>query len=182
MGALLAGCSSQAASEDPSPTETSSAQVTSEPSPTETTDSLTISGEAGGVEESEAAEEPATEPSQADTSESEPTNSPSKAPRPKPTPEETVAAESSPEPTVTTGPVGYTSAEVAQNDSQSSCWVIVDGSVYDLTKWIAQHPGGSGAILNLCGTDASSAFDSQHGGQSRPSNVLDGYFMGPLIK
>ena len=92
---------------------------------------------------------------------------PSEEPSPSPTPEETT--------------VGYTLAQVSQRDSAAECWVAIDGGVYDLTSWIRSHPGGSGAILNLCGKDGTSSFTSQHGGQARPNSTLDGYYLAPLI-
>jgi hypothetical protein len=55
-------------------------------------------------------------------------------------------------------------------------------SVYDLTKWISQHPGGEGAILSLCGVDGSSAFSAQHGGNGRVLQVLSSFRIGMLAK
>ena len=37
-------------------------------------------------------------------------------------------------------------AEVARHDHPNDCWVIVDGSVYDVTAFLDQHPGGSAAL------------------------------------
>lgn len=75
---------------------------------------------------------------------------------------------------------GYTISDVRDNDSASSCWAAIDGSVYDLTDWINRHPGGASRIISLCGTDATTAFNGMHGGQSRPESTLDGYLLGPL--
>ncbi|MBD3328822.1 cytochrome b5 domain-containing protein [Candidatus Peregrinibacteria bacterium] len=46
----------------------------------------------------------------------------------------------------------YTLAEVAENDSEESCWIVIDGKVYDSTPFIGDHPGGD-AILKGCGKD-----------------------------
>ena len=94
-----------------------------------------------------------------------------------------------PQPTQTAEPTptpeeshnGYTLAQVSERNSAAECWVAIDGGVYDLTQWIRSHPGGSGAILNLCGKDGSASFTSQHGGQARPSSTLDGYYLAPLV-
>ncbi len=75
---------------------------------------------------------------------------------------------------------GYTLSDVAKHNNQSDCWTAVDGYVYDVTPWIAEHPGGEAAILSLCGTDGSTAFDGQHGGQKRPANELAGFKIGIL--
>ena len=65
--------------------------------------------------------------------------------------------------TVVYGPI--TMADVAANSGPASCWTVVDGGVYDLTDFIARHPAGSGAVIDMCGTDASGSFN---GAQSQP--------------
>lgn len=73
---------------------------------------------------------------------------------------------------------GITSAEVATHNSRSSCWSIINGSVYDLTSWIPNHPGGEQAILQLCGTDGSAKFNGVHGGSQTQLTVLAGFKIG----
>lgn len=77
---------------------------------------------------------------------------------------------------------GYTLEKVKANASATSCWSVIKGNVYDLTKWIGSHPGGESAILSLCGVDGSAAFASQHESKSKPESRLSGYLLGPLIK
>jgi cytochrome b involved in lipid metabolism len=79
-------------------------------------------------------------------------------------------------------PSGYTMADVAQHNSQSSCWTVVNGSVYDLTAFIGQHPGGPGAIVSLCGIDGTDAFTGKHGGQPRPEQELASLKIGTLAR
>ena len=88
----------------------------------------------------------------------------------------------SPTPVVTPTPAGYTMAQVKANNTAKSCWSVIDGYVYNLTNWINSHPGGSGAILFLCGTDGTNAFKAQHENQSKPAVRLDTYRLGPLNK
>jgi hypothetical protein len=88
----------------------------------------------------------------------------------------------SPTPVVTPSPTGYTMAQVRANNTAKSCWTAIDGYVYNLTNWISAHPGGSGAIMFLCGTDGSNAFKAQHENQSKPAVRLDTYRLGPLNK
>ncbi len=76
----------------------------------------------------------------------------------------------------------FTMAQVATHNSQSSCYTAIRGSVYDLSSWIDQHPGGSEAILRLCGKDGTDAFDGQHGGQRRPESELAGFKIGTLVQ
>ena len=74
----------------------------------------------------------------------------------------------------------YSMADVAAHASEESCWVAVDGGVYDLTDWIGQHPGGRQRILNLCGTDATTQFRTQHDSARRPNAALDARRIGRL--
>lgn len=70
--------------------------------------------------------------------------------------------------------------EVEQNDSPSSCWAVMDETVYDLTTWIEEHPGGASRIEQLCGTDAGDAFTAQHGGDAAPESQLAEFEIGTL--
>ena len=74
----------------------------------------------------------------------------------------------------------YSLDEVAQHDDASSCWAVVEGQVYDLTRWVGQHPGGPERILGLCGTDASIQFEAQHSGQARPERQMESFRIGSL--
>ncbi len=80
----------------------------------------------------------------------------------------------------TTG--SYTQVQVATHNTSSSCWATINGNVYDLTAWIAQHPGGEGPILGLCGKDGTSAFENQHGTNGRANAELAILKIGVLAK
>lgn len=79
-------------------------------------------------------------------------------------------------------PAGYTMANVRANNSKGSCWSVINGYVYDLTKWISSHPGGEGAIISLCGKDGTNEFVAQHKGQGKAEARLSGYVLGLLAK
>jgi len=103
---------------------------------------------------------------------------------PAPTPAAPVATPTpSPTPTAeVTTQAGYTMEKVRENNSASSCWSIISGNVYDLTKWISSHPGGRSAITGICGRDGTSSFNGRHRGDGGPASVLTGYLLGPLAK
>ena len=108
-----------------------------------------------------------------------------RGPAPTPTPSPTAKAPSTPSPSPTaevTTQAGYTMAKVKENNSAASCWSVISGNVYDLTKWITQHPGGASAIQSLCGIDGTSSFLAQHRGGGSPQQRLAGYLLGPLAK
>jgi uncharacterized membrane protein len=106
----------------------------------------------------------------------------STTPAPSASPVSSAATSASPSasPSASSTAASYTMAEVATHNSASSCWAAISGSVYDLTRWINQHPGGPDVITALCGTDATSAFTAQHGGQAEPADELATFKIGTL--
>ncbi|MFM8620479.1 MAG: cytochrome b5 domain-containing protein, partial [Candidatus Nanopelagicaceae bacterium] len=112
-----------------------------------------------------------------------PTTSPSAQPTQTPSPSAQPTQTPSPSPSATKSNSNeYTLDQVKARNSATSCWSVIDGYVYDLTNWIASHPGGPAAIRSLCGIDGTTAFLAQHEGQKNPINRLAIYRLGPLKK
>lgn len=90
------------------------------------------------------------------------------------------AAPIEPAPSTSSGAVveGITLTEIATHDTTTDCWTAVDGTVYDLTGYIQQHPGGAGVLANLCGIDGTAAYKSQHSGEQRPASELASLAIG----
>lgn len=82
------------------------------------------------------------------------------------------------EPTITS----YTLADVSIHKTASSCWTVISGEVYDLTTWIQRHPGGSAAILSLCGKDGTETFMKKHGEDDKPQAQLVSFKIGNLAQ
>lgn len=82
--------------------------------------------------------------------------------------------------TETPGAPTYTMDEVATHNSATSCYTVMSGKVYDLTMWVAMHPGGKTAILSLCGVDGTERFNKKHGSDSKPNTTLDRFKIGTL--
>lgn len=82
--------------------------------------------------------------------------------------------------TTTTDVSVITLATLAQHATADDCWSAINQDVYDLTSWIAQHPGGAGPIESMCGVDATTAFNNQHAGQVKPEVALAKYKIGSL--
>ena len=53
-------------------------------------------------------------------------------------------------------------AAVERHASRVSCWVIINGDVWDLTDYMSKHPGGESIILKYAGKDATEIFKSIH--------------------
>ena len=77
-----------------------------------------------------------------------------------------------------TGPI--TIDEVSQHATPEDCWSVVNGTVYDLTGFIARHPAGAGAVIGMCGRDATADFVGEHGGQPEAEGWLEVFRIGSL--
>ena len=55
---------------------------------------------------------------------------------------------------------GFSRAEVARHNREGDLWVIIHGSVYDLSRY-DEHPGGIEPIVECAGKDATSAFEAE---------------------
>jgi cytochrome b involved in lipid metabolism len=78
-----------------------------------------------------------------------------------------------------------TLAEISKHNNSDSCWLIIENKVYDVTKFLDQHPAGPGIIANYCGREATVAFNTQDGaGQHSPQakQTLQTYYLGNLAK
>ena len=76
----------------------------------------------------------------------------------------------------------YTAAQVAKRNSATKCWTIIGRSVYNLTSWVNQHPGGASRILSLCGRNGTQAFRNMHGTTGTPVSTLAQFKIGTLRK
>lgn len=60
--------------------------------------------------------------------------------------------------------------EVARHNQAHDAWIVVDGVVYDVTRFLYEHPGGARTLLPWLGRDATEAF--MRVGHSRAAEVL----------
>jgi delta8-fatty-acid desaturase len=56
----------------------------------------------------------------------------------------------------------FTFAEVASHCRESDAWLVIDGRVYNVSKWLTAHPGGAQTILNVAGRDCTDVFHVFH--------------------
>jgi len=54
-----------------------------------------------------------------------------------------------------------THQELARHSTEEDCWVLLNGIVYDVTGFLAEHPGGPNVVTNLAGDDVTEAFNEQ---------------------
>lgn len=56
----------------------------------------------------------------------------------------------------------FTMAEVAKGRSDDNLLIVIDGIVFDVTKFIDEHPGGPKILKRVSGKDASKQFWKYH--------------------
>ncbi|KAK2170163.1 hypothetical protein LSH36_4g18002 [Paralvinella palmiformis] len=72
---------------------------------------------------------------------------------------------------------GYIPWELIQTHrTAESRWIVIDGCVYDVTKWSKKHPGGARIIGGFAGQDATDAWYAMHDKKEYVSK-----FMKPLL-
>lgn len=52
--------------------------------------------------------------------------------------------------------------QLAKHCSRESCWVALEGAVFDVTYYLHFHPGGERVLLREAGRDATAAFRRHH--------------------
>ncbi len=76
--------------------------------------------------------------------------------------------------------VALTMQEISTHSDSNSCYLLIKDSVYDVTSYIGEHPGGKRKILNKCGQEVTSVFASIH--SNFAWNLLSDYYVGHLVK
>jgi cytochrome b involved in lipid metabolism len=78
--------------------------------------------------------------------------------------------------------------QVAEHATKDSCWLALEGKVYDVTPFVASgfHPGKE-AILEGCGRDATELFNTRPMGSQTPHSerarkMLPKYLIGQLTQ
>jgi len=61
-----------------------------------------------------------------------------------------------------TGSSKYTWNEIRTHNTRHDKWIVIEGEVYNVSKWAYKHPGGSIVMTHYAGQDATEAFMSFH--------------------
>jgi cytochrome b involved in lipid metabolism len=69
--------------------------------------------------------------------------------------------------------------EVRQHNTREDLWVIYGGFVYDITKYIQNHPAGPNCFLNLPDQDMTSAFNRIH--RQSDISIVEKLKIGKLV-
>jgi len=73
----------------------------------------------------------------------------------------------------------YSLKEVAEHKDKTSTWLIIHDKIYDVTKFLEEHPGGEEVLLEQAGKDGTEHFeDVGHSTDAR--TMMKEYLVGEL--
>ncbi|CAN0897904.1 Cytochrome b5 [Linum grandiflorum] len=73
----------------------------------------------------------------------------------------------------------FSLADVSQHNTAKDCWLVIEGKVYDVTKFLEDHPGGDEVLLASTGKDATEDFDDV-GHSSSAKAMMDEFYKGDI--
>lgn len=73
----------------------------------------------------------------------------------------------------------YRNEEVSEHNTKDSTWIIMNNKVYDVTKFLVEHPGGEEVILDVAGQDATEIFNDI-GHSTDAKQMTEDYLIGKL--
>uniref|UniRef100_A0A8C6PAU4 Cytochrome b5 type B n=1 Tax=Nothobranchius furzeri TaxID=105023 RepID=A0A8C6PAU4_NOTFU len=73
----------------------------------------------------------------------------------------------------------YTLEDVRVHNMINDTWLIIHDKVYDISKFLEEHPGGEEVLLEQGGADATESFEDV-GHSSDAREMLQQYYIGEL--
>ncbi|KAI9897690.1 hypothetical protein N3K66_007546 [Trichothecium roseum] len=73
----------------------------------------------------------------------------------------------------------FTAGQIAEHNSPEDAWMTIHGQVYNVSKYLQDHPGGPDVLAEAAGADASQAFDDA-GHSEDALDIMRGYAVGRL--
>ncbi|OWK16287.1 CYB5B [Cervus elaphus hippelaphus] len=73
----------------------------------------------------------------------------------------------------------YRLEEVAKRNSPEDIWLVIHGRVYDVSRFLNEHPGGEEVLMEQAGGDATESFEDV-GHSSDAREMLKQYYIGDV--
>lgn len=80
---------------------------------------------------------------------------------------------------------GFTLAQVAEHNTLDSCWMAIEGKVYDFTDYIPEHPTPAFVMERWCGREATEGMRTKgYGPDHTPAAwaMMAPYLIGILVE
>ena len=65
----------------------------------------------------------------------------------------------------------FSLTEVARHSSAEDCWMAINGTVYNFTAYLPEHPSKPSFILPWCGREASDAYQTKTRGRAHSTQA-----------
>ncbi|XP_045763339.1 cytochrome b5-like [Maniola jurtina] len=75
----------------------------------------------------------------------------------------------------------FTRKGLAERNTKTDAVFVIENIVYDVTKFLDDHPGGHEVLLNVAGKDASEDFDDV-GHSTDAKEMMKKYIIGELVE
>ena len=75
----------------------------------------------------------------------------------------------------------YSFEEIKKHNDNQSTWIAIHNSIYDVTKFLNEHPGGEEVLLEQAGREATDAFEDV-GHSSDARELMKKYKIGEVIE
>jgi 4-hydroxysphinganine ceramide fatty acyl 2-hydroxylase len=76
----------------------------------------------------------------------------------------------------------FTEEDVSKHNTSSSCWITRAGKIYDVTSFLADHPGGDDLIVKYAGKDVEKIMKdaTEHEHSESAYDMMDEFLIGKL--
>ncbi|EDW02069.1 cytochrome b5 [Drosophila grimshawi] len=75
----------------------------------------------------------------------------------------------------------FTRADVAKHNTNKDTWLLIHNSIYDVTSFLNEHPGGEEVLIEQAGKDATENFeDVGHSNDAR--EMMKKFKIGELVE
>ncbi|KAH7670838.1 Cytochrome b5 domain-containing protein [Dioscorea alata] len=72
----------------------------------------------------------------------------------------------------------YSKSEISLHSSKKDCWLVIHGKVYDVTKFLDDHPGGDDVLIHASASgDATQSFEDI-GHSSIATTMMERFLVG----
>ncbi|CAD6187265.1 unnamed protein product [Caenorhabditis auriculariae] len=75
----------------------------------------------------------------------------------------------------------FSRRDVSEHNTNRSAWIVIGNKIYDVTKFLDEHPGGCEVLLEQAGGDGTEAFEDV--GHSTDARAMkEEFYVGDIIE